>query len=95
MYFVFLYYQLFHSISNNINKNNHKFTIKITIYFKLNYLITFFSCIPTLKTPRLFFPLLNFIQIFTIIKKFNCFYMNQCYSYILFINKIYNTNNLT
>ena len=43
MYFLLLYYHLFHSISHNINENHHKFTIKITIYFELDYLITLFS----------------------------------------------------
>ena len=42
MCFLIVYSQLFHGISN-INENHHKFTIKITIYFKLNFLITLFS----------------------------------------------------
>ena len=42
MYFLLLYYQLFHSILHNINENHHKFTIKITIYFELDYLRTLF-----------------------------------------------------
>ena len=43
MCFLFLDYQLFHSISHNINENHHKFTIQITIYFELDYLRTLFS----------------------------------------------------